>query len=156
MLLYLKNYWKRLKNGKPAVAYYLRLFERYYAHRHLPKISYMDVEDYIDFHHNVKKWVNYCEVLVNRHGKVARAIPSHTEAVYGGDIVKKAKYLYKTPPSEYSTEKLCDDFGVVMVWYDTICVGKKPPTIEQVTTMYKLYKAGCIRQSCWLKFAALA
>ena len=39
---------------------------------------------------------------------------------YGGNIVTKAKYMYKTPPIEYSTEKLCDDFGVIMVWCDTV------------------------------------
>ena len=100
----MRNYWKRLKNGKPAVAYYLRLFERYYANARLPKVTYIDVEEYIHCHHNVKKWVNYCEVLVNKQGKVARAIPSHTEAVYGGSVVNKAKYLYKTSPSEFSTE----------------------------------------------------
>lgn len=156
VLLYLKNYWRRLKNGKPAVAYYLRLFERYYAHSYLPKVTYMDVEEYIHLHKNVKKWVNYCEVLVNRKGKVALAVPSHTDAVYGGNIVTKAKYMYMTPPTEYSTEKLCDDFGVIMVWCDTVCTGRKPPTKEQVLTMYRLYQEGCVKQNCWMRFAALA
>lgn len=143
---------KKLKNGKPAVAYYLRFFRKYYQHHHLPAVKYLDVDEYIDIHKNVKKYIKYCEVLVNKQGKVALAVPSHSDAVYGGNVVTKAKYLYMCDPSEYCSEKLCDDFGVVMVWYSLAHVGKKMPTPEQVMTMYRLYLARCISFECWATF----
>ena len=146
---------KKLKNGKPAVAYYLKFFRKYYAYHHLPKVTYMNVEEYIYLHHNVKKYIKYCEVLVNKHGKVALAVPSHSDAVFGGNVVTKAKYMYKTNPCEYCTEKLCDDFGVIMVWYEYAVIGWKLPTPEQVSAMYQLYIAGCITAGCWKNFVQL-
>ena len=146
------DYYKRLKNGKPAVGYYLRLFKDKYQNKFLPPVTYYSVDEYIHFHHNKKKWIKYCEVLVNKHGDVAWAVPSHQEAVYGGDIVTKAKYLYKTTPSEYCMEKLCDDFNVIMIWYDYCLYGYKQPTVQQVTTLYKLFLAKCISYDCFKQF----
>lgn len=143
---------KKLKNGKPAVAYYLNFFRKYYRYHHLPKVSYMDVAEYINLHHNVKKYIKYCEVLINKQGKVALAVPSHSDAVFGGNVVTKAKYIYKINPVEYCIEKLCDDFSVVMVWYEYARIGYKLPTPEQVSTMYQLYAAGCITAGCWKNF----
>lgn len=143
---------KKLKNGKPAVAYYLRFFRKYYQHHYLPAVKYLDVDEYIDIHKNVKKYIKYCEVLVNKQGKVALAVPSHSDAVYGGNVVTKAKYLYMCNPSEYCTEKLCDDFGVIMVWYEYTAMGWKLPSPEQVSTMYQLYITGCVSVGCWNSF----
>lgn len=150
-MIVLKGY-KKLKNGKPAIAYYLKYFRENYYNSRLPKINYLKVDDYIHYHHNVKKWKCYCEVLIDKNGNVAQAIPSHQQAVFRGNIVTKAKYLYKTSVADYSMEKLCDDFNVLMVWYDYCIYGNKQPTIEQVTTLYKLYAANCISYDCFKQF----
>lgn len=149
------NYNKRLKNGKPAVAYYLRFYRERYANSHLPKVHFLTVDDYINYHHKVQKWKCYCEVLIDKYGNVAWAVPSHQEAVFKGDVVTKAKYLYKTSWADYCMEKLCDDFNVIMVWYDYCIYGKKQPTVEQATTLYKLYAANCISYDCFKQFTLL-
>lgn len=142
----------RTKHGKKSIGLYLEYKRRYCSSRLLQPLIYYDIDEFIDIHLNVNKYKNYCEVLINDKGQVAYAIPSHTEAVYNGNVVTKAKYEYNTSPADYSMEHQCDTFNVMMVWYELVVFGRKQPTPEQVFSLYKLYASGCVNFNCWNSF----
>ena len=143
---------KILKNGKPAIGNFIRYYQKHYKNRYLPKTGCITVDKYINYHNNIAKHRYYCEVLVDSKGYVIPAIPSHNEAVFKGNNLKKAKYMYVTPWWEYSQEKICDDFKVIMIWYNYVCVGTQQPTAQQVATIYQLYITKCISYDCWKRF----
>jgi len=119
-------------------------FKNKYKEPDFPAPKYMDPDVFIANHHHVC----YCEAIINDKGLIAYAIPSHQKAIFG-DALTKVKYEYKTPVSEFSLEKCCDDFKKVLVWYDYVLIGSNNPNPKQVRSVYKLKESGCISAEAW-------
>lgn len=144
----------RLSNGKMSVGLCLRYIKRYrnvydieYKYNH----EYYEPEEFVVLHNDINKHICYCEVLINSSGFITYATPSHDRAVFNNEI-ERALYEYKVGVEGYSMGGICDDFNVIMVWYDEVIIGTKIPTKEQVAAMYTLMLNGCISGDCWHSF----
>lgn len=69
------------------------------------------------------KWINYCEILIDRNGDVILAVPSHVEAIINYIAYKEKKSNKKIKDlikhsSCLPIEWCVDKYGIIAVWYN--------------------------------------
>ena len=93
-------------------------------------------------------FINYCEVVVYPDGKVEYATPSHQEKMI--EIYAKKHNITNSKAKEIFYDdidffdKILDDTGIVLVWYNNFQFTKINKTQIEVLNLMKVF--GCIRK----------
>ena len=100
-----------------------------------------------DYETHSKTFIQYCETVIYPDGLIEYSIPSHQEKIieiYGkkhGISIDGVRSLFW---NDYTwMDKILDDIGVVLVWYDYLEY-RKSLTEEQEKAINKLIEYGCI------------
>ena len=100
-----------------------------------------------DYETHSKTFIQYCETVIYPDGLIEYSIPSHQEKIIDiyskkhGISVDGVRSLFW---NDYAwMDKILDDIGVVLVWYDYLEY-RKSLTEEQEKAINKLIEYGCI------------
>lgn len=111
--------------------------------------SYSVYSDFdVDLHK--KTFINYCEVIIDPHGTIHYAIPSHTVFLekYGAHERNMSvdEFLDLCPQSMYANyiTWLLDETGCVSCWSKGFKVGSKLLTCEQIQSLQLLIDEGLV------------
>lgn len=99
------------------------------------KVKFYSKEEFINIHINKKKYVRYCEAIMNKNGELAYVNPSHTYTLM--DIVGKSRREVNEmiPVYESPIDWLIEYTGCVAIWFDFIKVPKIGLNEEQKETL---------------------
>ena len=98
-----------------------------------------------DYEAHKREFINYCEVVIDRDGKVSYSVPSHVEHL-------KRMYrdeFHSEPDDDCPRERycdydswLCEELSAVMVWFDKF---SKVYNDAQRRELKRLHMHGCCK-----------
>lgn len=85
-----------------------------------PKLKNMDVKDFIEEYG--KEWKNYCEIIIDKNGKIYLARPSHQQfLIYYMSVIEGItgkEVIDKIPINFSPLHIIVDRYKLVSVWYE--------------------------------------
>lgn len=107
---------------------------------------------------NKDKYICYCEALIDPHGSIILARPSHTEAAISYAVLvegKERKDVYTDIPFPcLPLEWIVDKYGLVAIWYNEYMYGtyrRKKPNRFQRRSLDILMQHGLIRKDGYVR-----
>lgn len=107
------------------------------------KDEFLYVEEFIKNHRHT----NYCEAIIDKHGKVCYVKPSHTytlERMSGID--RNTLYKEKISIQDSPLHWLLNYNEAIAIWSNGFISNKKP-TKESVNALKKLIEAGLVKEN---------
>lgn len=101
--------------------------------------------EFLEFYEKYKdKWINYCEIIIDKDGKIIIAEPSHTEAMLKLTGETRENIYNKMPIIASPIHWFVKYLKYISVWYNFQLIPEKL-TLAQYETLELLEKHGFIK-----------
>ena len=114
------------------------------------RLAMYDMHCDFDIEQHKKTYVNYCECIIDRNGKIHYAIPSHQGFLEilgaGENLLTRQEYVYSCPEEMYCDYLtwLLQDNECVAVWSDG-WYSPVRPNARQRSSLLKLISNGLVK-----------